>query len=43
VAVTWRLVLHVFDPDDAPPIAEGSPSGASDVGNAAAVPNAATS
>ena len=20
VAVTWRLVLHVFDPDDAPPV-----------------------
>jgi len=43
VAVTWRLVLHVFDPDDASPIAEGTRSSASDVASAAAVPNAAAS
>ena len=40
VAVTWRLVLHVFDPDDAPPLAEGPRSSAPEVGSPAAVPTA---
>ena len=43
VAVTWRLVLHVFDPDDAPPVVEGSSSRVSEVGQPATVPKAATS
>ncbi|HET9084485.1 MAG TPA: AI-2E family transporter [Candidatus Limnocylindrales bacterium] len=43
VAATWRLVLHVFDPDDAPPVAEGSPSTVPDVTRPATVPKPAAS
>ena len=43
VAVTWRLVLHVFDPDDTPPVMEGPPPRVADTPQPASVPNAATS
>ena len=42
VAATWRLVLHVFDPDDATPIVEGSQSATHDV-QPTTVPKAAPS
>ena len=43
VAVTWRLVLHVFDPDDTPPVAEGSLPTMPDVTQPATVPKPAAS
>jgi putative heme transporter len=42
VAVTWRLVLHVFDPDDAPPVVEDPSPRVPDVSQPASVTNAAT-
>ena len=42
VAVTWRLVLHVFDPDDAPPVVEDPSPMVPDVSQPASVTNAAT-
>jgi hypothetical protein len=42
VAVTWRLVLHVFDPDDAPPVLEDPSPRVPDVSQPASVTNAAT-
>ncbi|MFL5685548.1 MAG: AI-2E family transporter [Chloroflexota bacterium] len=43
VAATWRLVLHVFDPDDASPVVEGPSPRVADVTQPGTVPKAATS
>jgi predicted PurR-regulated permease PerM len=43
VAVTWRLILHVFDPDDAAMVREDPSATAHDVSQAATVPKAAPS
>jgi len=41
VAVTWRLVLHIFDPDDAPPVVDDRAPAVPDVTKPATVANAA--
>ena len=43
VAATWRLVLHVFDPDDSQLVAEETSPRGSEVGTAAPVPKVAPS